>query len=157
TSERQTLQHAAVFGKAFWEGGLRAIEGAAHITEHLASLEQKDLLRSQPRSQLRGEREYLFKHDLIRDVAYELLPRSDRRVLHGQVVVWLQSAAVDRLDELLSVLAHHAVQAEEHTLALEYLGRAAERARLAAAHREEAALLAQAIEMAVSAGRSELV
>src|SRR5262249_14751355 len=51
TSERQTLQHAAVFGKAFWEGGLRAIEGAAHITEHLASLEQKDLLRSQPRSQ----------------------------------------------------------------------------------------------------------
>ena len=156
-SERRILQRAAVFGKAFWEGGLRAVGVADPVGEQLESLEGKDLIRSQPRSQLRGEREYLFKHDLIRDVAYEMLPRSDRRMLHGRAAAWLELAGGDRLDELLSVLAHHAVQAEEHTLALDYLDRAAERARVAVAHREEAALLAQAIEVAGRAGRSDLM
>ena len=156
-SERQTLQRAAVFGKAFWEGGLRALGVAEPISEQLEALERKDLLRSQPRSQLRGEREYLVKHDLIRDVAYEMLPRSERQLLHGLAVAWLQLSAGDRLDELLSVLAYHAVQAEQHAVALDYLVRAAERARLAAAHRDEAALLAQAIELAVRTDRSDLV
>jgi class 3 adenylate cyclase len=110
-SERRTLQRAAVFGKAFWEGGLRTLGVADPVGEQLEYLEGKDLLRSQPRSQLRGEREYLFKHDLVRDVAYEMLPRSDRRILHRRAAAWLELAGGDRLDELLSVLAHHAVQA----------------------------------------------
>ena len=155
--ERQTLQRAAVLGKAFWEGGLRALGVAEPIGEQLESLEQKDLLRAQPRSQLRGEREYQFKHDLICDVAYEMLPRSDRRMLHARAVKWLEDVSAERLDELLSVLAYHALQSEQHAVALDYLGRAAERARLAAAHREEAALLAQAFEVAERADRAELV
>ena len=50
-----------------------------HRTGPLEALEQKSLLRAQLRSQYPGEREYTFKHDLIREVAYEMLPRTERR------------------------------------------------------------------------------
>src|SRR5262249_46316763 len=65
--QRRAMQLAAVIGKVFWEGGLRALGAAGDVTEHLEALEQKELLRSHPRSQMRGDREYAFKHDLIRD------------------------------------------------------------------------------------------
>jgi tetratricopeptide (TPR) repeat protein len=152
-AERKGLQVAAVCGKAFWEGGLRALGMPAALTEHLDALEQKDLIRAEPQSQFRGEREYTFKHDLIRDVAYETLPRATRRQLHGQVADWIEETWGQRAEERLDLLAHHAIQAEQHERALDYLTRAAERARRAAAHREEAALLAQAIGIAEGMGR----
>ena len=154
-AERRLLQVAAVCGKVFWEGGLRALAMSADLPERLDALEQKDLIRAQPQSQFRGEPEYAFKHDLIRDVAYETLPRATRRHLHGQVAEWMEERWGPRAEERLDLLAHHAIQAEQHDRALDFLIRAARRARRAAAHREEAALLAQAIGIAESAGRRD--
>src|SRR5206468_2631234 len=100
------------------------------------------------RSQVRGDWEYSFKHDLIRDVAYGTLPRAERRVLHGQVVTWMDQALGDRVEEYFDLLAYHAIQADQPERALDYLRRVAERAYRAAAYREAAALLAQAITIA---------
>jgi class 3 adenylate cyclase/tetratricopeptide (TPR) repeat protein len=155
--ERRAIQLAAVIGKVFWEGGLRALGASDDVNTHLEVLEQKDLLRSQPRSQFHGDQEYAFKHDLIRDVAYEMLSRADRRLLHSRVVTWVEVRSGERIEEYLDLLAHHAVRAEQPERALDYLTRAAERAERAAAHREEAALLAQAIEIAERAGQKQLV
>ena len=155
--ERRAIQLAAVIGKVFWEGGLHALGASGNVTAHLEALEQKDLLRSQLRSQFRGDREYAFKHDLIRDVAYEMLSRADRRLLHKRVADWIEAISGERIEEYLDLLAHHAVQAGQADRALDYLTRAAERAHRAAAHREEAALLAQAIDIAERAGQKSLV
>ncbi len=155
--ERRAIQLAAVIGKVFWEGGLRALGASGDVAAHLEALEQKDLLRSQLRSQFRGDREYSFKHDLIRDVAYEILSRADRRLLHSRVADWIEAISGERVEEYLDLLAHHAVQADQADRALDYLTRAAERAERAAAHREEAALLAQAIDIAERTGRRPLV
>jgi tetratricopeptide (TPR) repeat protein len=114
-------------------------------------------LRVQPTSRFPGEPEYAFKHDLIREVAYGQLPHADRRQLHGQVTDWLEEAAGERSEEVLDLLAHHAVQAEQHDRALGYLSRAAERACRAAAHREEAALLERAITIGKHSNRVDLV
>jgi tetratricopeptide (TPR) repeat protein len=157
SEERQIIAHAAVFGRHCWLGGLAALGTDSRIEEHLETLERHDLLRLQPQSRFRGDREYAFKHDLIRDVAYEMLPRADRRWLHGQVADWIERTTGERADELLDLLAHHAVKAEQHARALGYLTQAAERARRAAAHREEAALLAQAIAIAEHSGDGELI
>ena len=73
------------------------------------------------------------------------------------VVAWIERVAGERADEHLELLAHHAVQADEHDRALHYLTWAARRARDASAHREEAALLAQAIDIAARIGRADLV
>ncbi len=156
-ADRRTLQLAAVFGKAFWIGGLPALGAAGDVAEQMEMLEQKDLIRLQARSQFRGEREYVFKHDLICDVAYETLSRADRRLLHGRAAEWIETAASEQVEQYLDVLAHHATQAEQPDRALDYLSRAAERAHRAAAHREEAALLARAIALAERAGQPDVL
>ena len=155
--ERIALQRASIFGKVFWEGGLRALVAgpAPEPLESLDALERKDLLRGQARSQLRGDREYIFKHDLIRDVAYDRLPKAERRALHGRAADWLERAAGDQVENYFDQLAHHAVQAGQNERAIEYLMRAAERASRAAAHRQVAALLFQALEISGQAGRPE--
>ena len=155
--EHRSIQLAAVIGKVFWEGGLRALGASGDVATHLEALEQKDLIRGQSRSQFHGNREYMFKHDLIRDVAYEMLSRADRRLLHSRVADWIEAISGERIEEYLDLLAHHAVQAGQADRALDYLTRAAERAHRAAAHREEAALLAQAIDIAERSGQKQLV
>ncbi|HEU5103567.1 MAG TPA: BTAD domain-containing putative transcriptional regulator, partial [Roseiflexaceae bacterium] len=155
--ERQIIARASVFGRYCWLGGLAALGVDGQLAEHLEALEHHDLIRLQPRSRFSGDREYAFKHDLIRDVAYQMLPRAERRRLHGQVADWLERITGERADESLDLLAHHAVQAEQHVRALGYLTHAAKRARRAAAHREEAALLAQAITIAERSQDRELL
>ena len=96
--------------QALLAAGLAALGVDGDVAEQLEALEQRDLLRSQPRSRFRGEREYAFKHDLIHEVAYGMLPRAERRRLHGRVVDWLEDTAGERIEELLDLLAHHAVR-----------------------------------------------
>ena len=87
---------------------MRALGAEINITGQLEELEQKDLLRSQLRSQFRGDREHTFKHDLIRDVAYETLARADRRQLHSRVVDWIELISGERVEEYLDLLASDA-------------------------------------------------
>jgi class 3 adenylate cyclase/tetratricopeptide (TPR) repeat protein len=154
--QRRLIQIAAAFGKVFWEGGLRALGLSQDLAASLEMLEQKDLLRMQPRSQFKADQEFSFKHDLIRDVAYDTLPRSERRKLHGSIADWLERTAQDKLDLYLDQLAHHSVQAGQEERAINYLKEAAQRARRMSAHVEEARLLLHAAETADQLGRTEL-
>ena len=54
-----------------------------------------------------GEEEFIFKHILTRDVAYESLPRRDRSAAHARVATWLEETAGDRRSEIVELLAHH--------------------------------------------------
>jgi len=156
-AEHGLIQLAAVYGKVFWQGGLRPLGAGTDVSELLESLDQKDLVRAAPASQFHGDREYAFKHDLIRDVAYEMLPRAERRRLHGRAADWLEAAASEQVETYLDQLAHHASQAGQPERALDYLRRAAERAARAGALRQAAALLGQAIQIAEGLGRQNLV
>jgi serine/threonine protein kinase/predicted ATPase len=127
--ERRAIQLAAVIGKVFWEGGLRALGAAGDVTDHLETLGQKELLRSHHRSQMRGDREYAFKHDLVRDVAYETLSRADRRLLHSRLVGWIEVISGERVEEYLDLLAYHAFQAGTWEKALSFAQQAGERAQ----------------------------
>ncbi len=154
--ERLSIQLASIFGKVFWEGGLHALDTGHRTAERLESLVQKDLLRTPAVSQFQGDREYSFKHDLIRDVAYDRLPKAERRALHGRAADWLESAAGEKVETYLDQLAHHAVQAGQQKRAIGYLIRAAEKASRAAAYRQAAALFGQAIEIAEELGQRDL-
>ena len=61
--------------------------------------------RRQPRS--RGERELAFKHVLIRDVAYGMLPKAVRARKHFEVGGFIEERAGDRTDEVVALLAEH--------------------------------------------------
>lgn len=162
--QQLALRRASVMGMTFWPGAVAALEAAApralpsvDLMDTLADLEHRDLLRVEPRSSLAGQTEYSFKHVLIRDAAYDSIPRRQRRQLHYVAADWLSAAAGDRVGEFSYQLAHHAVQSAQPDRALEFVTTAADRSRRAAAHHREAALLDDARALAVSLGMDTLV
>ena len=89
----------------------------------LDTLESKGLIRL---ATIQPELEYLFRHALVQDAAYESLLKQERRSLHRLVGGALEELYPDRGGELAAVLAHHFEQAGEHDKAVEYLLAAAE-------------------------------
>ena len=104
TAEKQLLQDAAVVGDAVWEVLLDDLLEGAKSRPLLRSLEARDLLRRRRRSGLPGSSEYGFKHVLIREVAYESLPRSERARKHLEIARWLTE---DAGHDDPAMLAHH--------------------------------------------------
>jgi class 3 adenylate cyclase len=109
--ERQVVQQAAVVGQTFWEGALQPAveESGADLPEVLASLYDKDIFTPLPGSGNGpgDERELGFKHVLIRDVAYGMLPKSVRCRKHFDVGNFLEGRAGDRSEEVANLLAEH--------------------------------------------------
>jgi tetratricopeptide (TPR) repeat protein len=113
--EKRALQAAAVVGRVFWTGAVGAVvdgQGPADgLDDLLERVERRELVLSRLSSSMAGQREYIFKHVLTRDVAYEGLPRRDRAKAHARVARWIEDAVGDRRMEFVELLAHHFVEA----------------------------------------------
>jgi predicted ATPase len=114
-----------VQGKVFWEGGLERVTDAERLPELLADLERRDLIRRERVSAIEGDHQYSFKHVLIRDVAYELLPRARRRELHEAAARFLEDATSE-VGEAGAALARHWRDAGNPERAVDYFVAAAE-------------------------------
>jgi class 3 adenylate cyclase/tetratricopeptide (TPR) repeat protein len=139
--ERQLVAHAAVLGRTFWESALEPVAAAAgaDLGATLAALRDKDLIVPGESAQLAGERELAFKHVLIRDVAYEMLPKAVRARKHAEVGAFIEHRAGERSEGIVALLAEHYGRAA--TLAAEVRLEAEELAELRgkALHFSEAA------------------
>ncbi len=74
--EKELLQRAAVIGRVFWLGALGDERQSLEHTLH--ALTRKEFVRRQRQGSMAAEPEYAFSHALVRDVAYEQIPRSRR-------------------------------------------------------------------------------
>ena len=103
------LQDAAVVGKVFWAGAVGAMgDRDRHGVEHaLHELARKELVRPSRQSSMEREAEYAFWHVLVRDVAYQQIPRAQRAAKHLAAADWLEATAGAQVDEL----AYHANEA----------------------------------------------
>ena len=118
--QKRALQEAAVIGRVFWEAPVRRATADPDVTSSLLSLEAKGLVSVHPTSGIAGELEFIFKHALVRDVAYASLPRVRRARAHAEAARWLEQIAGDRSEELAELIAHHyrtAVLGEDADLA----------------------------------------
>jgi DNA-binding SARP family transcriptional activator len=109
-SERAVLERGAVEGQVFHRGTVEAlVPEEAQVSERLMSLVRKDLVRPD-RTQIPGDDAFRFRHLLIRDAAYDALPKTERAELHQRFAAWLeqQGANVVELDE---ILGYHLEQA----------------------------------------------
>ena len=77
---------------------------------HLRSLVRKELVGAE-RSLLPGEDAYRFRHLLIRDAAYDGVPKLERAHLHERFAGWLERIAGDRIAEQEEILGYHLEQA----------------------------------------------
>jgi class 3 adenylate cyclase/tetratricopeptide (TPR) repeat protein len=110
--ERGVAQHASVVGTVFWSGALASLDSGDHdaIAAALERLEARDVIRTRTPPTIAGEREYAFKHALIRDVAYARIPKRRRVLLHSRFAGWVEELpAAD--EELVEIVAYHLEQA----------------------------------------------
>jgi class 3 adenylate cyclase len=145
--ERAVLLDAAVVGKVFWTGALeRMSSGRLDLAELLDSLEGRDLIRREPVSRLRGDQQFSFKHDLIRDAAYGTLPRQQRRKRHAEVAAFLEETTPE-IHAAASALAQHWREAGEARKAADYLVIAGDQAGRGWAKEEAVGLYQQALDL----------
>ncbi|MGZ4388973.1 MAG: hypothetical protein ACXVZL_06295, partial [Gaiellaceae bacterium] len=134
-AERSLLERGAVEGQLFHAGAARALAPDEPAPETLlASLVRRDLIRPAPPI-FRGEDAYRFRHILLRDAAYERLPKGRRAELHERLAEWLE-AREDELVEADELVGHHLDQAYRYGLEL---GHADEQVALRAGRRLGAA------------------
>ncbi len=112
--DKEALQAASVVGRTFWEGAVRELLDGAPFDPGL--LEERGFVRARRESTLGGEREFVFKHALTREVAYGALPLARRARLHARVAEWLERTGADA-EEHASLLAHHYAEAAAPTVA----------------------------------------
>jgi class 3 adenylate cyclase len=122
--ERSLLLEASVVGRVFWDGSLPGEDGR-DVRALLGALERRDLIRHESPSRLQGHQQYRFKHGLIRDVAYQRLPRADRRTRHEAVARFLEEATVEAA-AAAEAIAHHWREAGDGERAASYLRAAAD-------------------------------
>ena len=156
---KRVLQNAAVIGRIFHRRLLEAaLEEETPLEQRLWDLEERGLIYQE---RVIPEEEYSFRHALLQETVYEGILRSQRAGLHQQAAEAIERLYGESLDDYSEQLAFHyersGVDESNQGRALGYLIRAAERAHRTAAHREEAARLAQAIAVAERLGRREQV
>jgi class 3 adenylate cyclase/tetratricopeptide (TPR) repeat protein len=105
--EKRVLEEAAVVGRVFWEEPVARAVRNGEVGGHLLGLERKGLVFARPTSSIAGQTEYMFKHALVRDVAYAALPKSRRARAHAELAAWIEELAGDRIEEFAELLAYH--------------------------------------------------
>jgi serine/threonine protein kinase len=93
-STRHAVVRASIFGMSVWDAGLVAL-GVADAEPPLRKLVGAELLVEHPGSRFAGTREFLFKHALVRDVAYSSVGDDLRKQLHAAAARWLASMGED--------------------------------------------------------------
>jgi predicted ATPase len=120
-NERSLLLDAAVCGKTFWLGMLeRRGRETGELKQTLAALERRDLVRREASSTFEGQEEYTFKHVLIREVAYDLLPRAERQKRHAEVALFIEESTPE-IGEAAAALARHWRAAGDYQRAVDNL------------------------------------
>jgi predicted ATPase len=142
------LECGSVEGKIFHLGALQALVPEAirdRVGTLLTNLTRRDLIRPD-RAELVGEEAFRFRHQLIRDAAYNGMPKGQRAKLHERFATWLERV-VGGTGEYEEVLGFHLEQAYRYKTELGSIG--AEDGRLA---RRAASLLGTAGHRAVTRG-----
>jgi class 3 adenylate cyclase/tetratricopeptide (TPR) repeat protein len=111
--ERAVMERGAVEGKVFHVGAVASLSPPdlrIRVVPRLLGLTRKELIRPD-RGEFAGEDAFRFRHLLIRDAAYQGMPKEVRAALHEAFADWLVAAAHARMAEYDDILGHHLEQA----------------------------------------------
>ena len=112
-AERRVLERGSIEGEIFHRGAVQALAPEeTQVTSRLAALVRHQLVRPD-RAQLAGDDGYRFRHLLIRDAAYDALPKTVRADLHARFAAWLDDRG-DALVERDEIVGYHLGQAARY-------------------------------------------
>ena len=112
---RVVMERGAVEGEVFHRGTVAELAPPAvreGVETHLATLVRKELIRSTA-PQFPEDEGFRFRHLLIRDAAYESLPKATRAVLHEHFADWLATHDLLEGDEIVGYHLEQALRYRE--------------------------------------------
>lgn len=131
---RNLVKFAAVIGRSFFYKILTEVgRSIEDIDGRLSYLKNIQLIRDRRRME---ELEYLFKHALAQEAAYESILVQKRKEIHLQVADSIEKVFKDKLHEFYGMLAYHFSKGEDFAKAEEYMIKAGEEALRSSASRE---------------------
>jgi class 3 adenylate cyclase len=104
---KRLLHEASVLGRDFWLDALPTLPSPRDVSE----AERLGLLSRRARRGPSGSPTFVFRHGLIRDVAYSSLSKAERTRVHDHYSRWLETAAGERGQEYAEIVAYHAERA----------------------------------------------
>lgn len=119
-AERAVAEKASVVGRVFETAAVTELSAEAArpgVGGSLLGLVRKDLIRPE-RIRLSPGDAYKFRHILIRDAAYDALPKSERAELHEHFANWLEGIVGERVAEVEEILGYHLGQAYRYRIEL---------------------------------------
>jgi predicted ATPase len=135
-SDREILQQASVIGRVFWTNVVEHMhnaetrsEDAIAVNDSLGSLRKKELIFNNEESAFAETSEYIFKHAMLHDVAYESVLLRLRKVYHTQAaegLIWLSG---ERANEFAGRIGEHYEKAGGFLKAAEWYTLAGRRAQ----------------------------
>src|SRR5262245_46048535 len=115
---RLVMERGAIEGEVFHRGTVAELAPPAMrdgVETHLATLVRKELIRSTT-PQFPDDQGFRFRHLLIRDAAYESLPKATRAELHERFADWLARHVLVESDE---IVGYHLEQAHRYRAELD--------------------------------------
>jgi class 3 adenylate cyclase/tetratricopeptide (TPR) repeat protein len=142
---KELLQTLAVIGREFPLSLIRAVVPRSddELNHLLNDLQLSEFIYEQPAVR---DTEYIFKHALTQEVAYNSLLIERRQQLHGRTAAALETLYTNSVEEHLAELAHHYGRSANPDKAVEYLARASQLAFSRSAFAEALAQLQQGLE-----------
>ena len=140
------MQHLAVIGREFPLSLVRQVvtQPEEELYGLLSSLQRKEFLYEQPAF---PEVEYIFKHALTQEVAYNSVLHERRKGPHERTAQAIEGLYPLSLEEHYSDLAHHYSRSGNTEKAVEYLQLAGQQAVQRSAHVEAISHLTTALEL----------
>ena len=141
---RNVVKVASVIGRSFFYRILADVVSRVEgLDDKLEYLKQIQLIRE--RIQM-NELEYLFKHALAQEAAYESTLLQQRKQLHLKVAESIERLFSERLHEFYGILAMHYSRADNLEKAEEYIVKAGEEALRSSASSEAITYFLQALQ-----------
>jgi class 3 adenylate cyclase/tetratricopeptide (TPR) repeat protein len=111
--EREVIQRGSAMGRSFWWGAVAELsppELRPRIGACLQSLVRKELIEPD-RSEIRQQDAFRFTHILVRDAAYQGIPKAARAAMHARLADWIEEHTRELAGDYEEIVGYHLEQA----------------------------------------------
>ncbi len=142
---KRTMQVASVIGRDFAFRILETITGMREeLKSYLLNLQGLEFIYEK---NLFPELEYIFKHALTQEVAYNSLLLKRRKEIHEKIGRAIEELYAERLEEFYEMLAYHYSRSGNHEKGIHYSRLSGEKAEANYSHKEAIAFYKSAMDL----------
>lgn len=126
TDQRMIIDHASVIGYSFSYRLIDALVNRPDLSGLLNNLVEQEYFTV---DRTDGDAHYVFRHNLLKDAAYTVLPVRKRKAIHEQIALIMESLYSEQLEDFYENIAYQYQSSEIYDKAAGYFRHAGDRAK----------------------------